>query len=191
MKFYPFWYPMRWVGRGQLPGAFAEFGRLAKHLRYAERHARKLGRSLFHAMVRYGPKLERKQMVLFRAVDIGAELFAIAATCSRARLEAGRGNKGALALADVFCREARLRVDDLFENLFGPTDDSGLQAQPAGAQGRARLAGDGYRGADGLRGRGEVGERRARSRSGRRVKRQCERSDGIGSDRLQIPRFAR
>jgi hypothetical protein len=123
MKFYPLWYPMRWIGRGQIPTSFGEFGALATHLRYAERHARKLGRSLFHAMVRYGPKLERKQMVLFRAVDIGAELFAIAATCSRAKLEVKRGNQGAIALADVFCREARLRIDDLFENLYGPTDD--------------------------------------------------------------------
>jgi alkylation response protein AidB-like acyl-CoA dehydrogenase len=123
LKFYPVWYSMRWMGRGQIPGAFGEFGALAKHLRYAERHARKLGRSLFHAMVRFGPKLERKQMVLFRAVDIGAELFAIAATCARAQLEARNGNKGAIALADVFCREARMRIDDLFENLFGPTDD--------------------------------------------------------------------
>jgi alkylation response protein AidB-like acyl-CoA dehydrogenase len=124
MRFYPFWYPARWVGRGQIPVSFSEFGKLAKHLRYAERHTRKLGRSLFHAMVRYGPKLERKQMVLFRAVDIGAELFAIAATCSRAYAEAKQGNKGAIALADVFCREARLRIDDLFENLYGPTDDA-------------------------------------------------------------------
>jgi alkylation response protein AidB-like acyl-CoA dehydrogenase len=123
MKFYPLWYPSQWFGRGQIPVSFSEFGVLGKHLRYAERHARKLGRSLFHAMVRYGPKLEKKQMVLFRAVDIGAELFAIAATCSRARMEATRGNKGALALADVFCREARIRIDELFDKLYGPTDD--------------------------------------------------------------------
>ena len=124
MKFYPFWYPSRWIGRGQIPTSFSEFSKLAGHLRYAERHARKLGRSIFHAMVRYGPKLERKQMVLFRAVDIGAELFAIAATCARAKQEASRGNKGAITLADVFCREARLRIDDLFENLYGPTDET-------------------------------------------------------------------
>ena len=123
VKFYPFWYPSRWVGRGQIPTSFGEFGKLATHLRYAERHARKLGRSIFHAMVRFGPKLERKQMVLFRAVDIGAELFAIAATCARAKHEASRGNKSAIALADVFCREAILRIDDLFENLYGPTDE--------------------------------------------------------------------
>jgi len=121
-KFYPLWYAARWVGRGQVPVSFAEFGQLAGHLRYAERHARKLGRSLFHAMVRFGPKLERRQMVLFRAVDIGAELFAIAATCARAMADKRAGHEGAIALADVFCREARLRVDQLFANLYGPTD---------------------------------------------------------------------
>jgi hypothetical protein len=122
LKFYPVWYPLRWVGRGQVPTSFSEFGVLAKHLRYAERHARKLGRSLFHAMALYRQKLERKQMILFRAVDIGAELFAIAAACTRANLEARQGNASAIALADVFCREARLRIDALFDNLFGASD---------------------------------------------------------------------
>ena len=123
-KFYPLWYATRWVGRGQVPGTFGEYGKLSGHLRYVERHARKLARNLFHAMVRYGPKLERKQMVLFRGVDIGAELFAMAATCVRAKADARAGHPNAVALADVFCREARLRVDDLFENFFGPSDDS-------------------------------------------------------------------
>jgi alkylation response protein AidB-like acyl-CoA dehydrogenase len=123
VKFYPLWYIAQWFGRGQNPLAFSEFGALAKHLRYAERHSRKLGRSLFHAMVRFGPKLERKQMVLFRAVDIGAELFAIAAACAKGQADAKAGNSGAIALADVFCREARIRVNELFRNLYGPTDD--------------------------------------------------------------------
>src|SRR5436190_318211 len=122
-RFYPLWYSTRWLGRGQIPTSFAAYGRLAKHMRYAERHARKLGRSIFHAMVRFGPKLERKQMVLFRAVDIGAELFAMAATCARAISETKRGNGGAVDLADVFCREAELRVDTLFDHMFGPADD--------------------------------------------------------------------
>src|SRR3954464_7932092 len=84
MRFYPTWYPARWVGKGQLPGSFGEFGSLAPHMRFAERHTRKLGRAIFHAMVKLGPKLERRQLVLFRAVDIGAELFAMAAACGKA-----------------------------------------------------------------------------------------------------------
>src|SRR6476620_12255723 len=93
MKFYPTWYPLRWIGKGQIPGSYSEFGALAGHLRYAERHSRKLGRALFHAMVRLGPKLERRQLVLFRAVDIGAELFAMAAACVKANALAKQGNR--------------------------------------------------------------------------------------------------
>jgi hypothetical protein len=119
--FYATWYPSRWLPR---PGAFTEFGPLAKHLRFAERRARKLGRTLFHAMVRYGPKLERKQMVLFRAVDIGAELFAMTAACVRANMLAKQGNREATTLADLFCREAAMRVDTLFDRFYGPNDDA-------------------------------------------------------------------
>jgi len=122
LKFYPAWYPARWVGRGQIPGAFGEFGSLAKHMRFAERYTRKLGRAIFHAMVRIGPKLERRQLVLFRAVDIGAELFAISAGCVRARKLAEEGNHHATALADLFCRAARVRVKQLFANFYGEYD---------------------------------------------------------------------
>ena len=93
-------------------------------MRYAERNTRHLGRSIFHAMVRYGPKLERKQAVLFRAVDIGAELFAMSSACSRAMMLSKRGQKEAIALADTFCREAQLRIDELFRNFYGPNDDN-------------------------------------------------------------------
>ena len=120
-KFYPVWYTSRWLGAGQLK-SYGDFGRLATHLRYVERATRKLGRAIFHAMVRLGPKLERRQMVLFRAVDIGAELFAMAAVCSRAHMLVRKGDPNALDLADLFCREARLRIADHFRNLFGKHD---------------------------------------------------------------------
>lgn len=122
MRFYPAWYPARWIGKGQVPGTYREFGRLAGHMRFAERHTRKLGRALFHAMVRFGPKLERRQMVLFRAVEIGAELFAMTSSCVRARMLAKAGNEGAAALADLFCREASARIEDRFRRFFGTSD---------------------------------------------------------------------
>lgn len=119
VPFYASWYPTRWLAR---PRTFGEFGKLAKHLRFAERATRKLGRTIFHAMVRFGPKLERRQMVLFRAVDIGAELFAITAACSRAQMLARHGNRDAVELADLFCREARRRVQAHFRAFYGPND---------------------------------------------------------------------
>jgi hypothetical protein len=56
-------------------------------------------------------------------VDIGAELFAISAACSRAHMLAKKqGRKEALELADLFCREARHRIAQHFRDLFGPND---------------------------------------------------------------------
>ena len=119
--FYLKWYPSRWLG-AMRPAMYTEFGILARHLRFADRATNKLGRALFHAMVRHGPKLERRQMILFRAVDIGAELYAIAAACVRARMLAKRGQAEAERLADVFCREARVRIKRLFASLDGRND---------------------------------------------------------------------
>jgi len=119
--FYLTWYPARWIPSFR---SYAEFGRLAEHLRFVDRTTRKLGRSLFHAMVRFGPKLERKQMVLFRAVDIGAELYAMSASCARAQmLSTTEGRHEAIQLADVFCAESRERIAQLFRTLFSAHDE--------------------------------------------------------------------
>src|SRR5688500_13479643 len=119
--FYLTWYPTRWLNRARL-SRYGEYGKLARRLRYIERTTRRLGRSIFHAMIRFGPKLERRQMVLLRAVDIGAELCAMSAACVRAHMLEKQGRPQAVALADVFCLEARERIRVLFDNLFGPND---------------------------------------------------------------------
>lgn len=119
--FYAAWYPARWLS-SLVPTSYGEFGELARHLRYAHRATNRVGRGLFHAMLRFGPKLEKRQMVMFRAVEIGAELYAIAATCVRARMLAASGVTGAVALADTFCRHAKERIERNFRQLFGPHD---------------------------------------------------------------------
>ena len=117
------WVPRLLAGKGRVPLAFGEYGRLAPHLRYVERAARKLGRTLFYAMARFGPKLERRQALLFRLVDVGAELFAMAAVCVRARtLRNAHGNVAAERLADLFCRYARRRIQRLFSEVFDNHD---------------------------------------------------------------------
>ncbi|HEX7243746.1 MAG TPA: acyl-CoA dehydrogenase family protein [Longimicrobiaceae bacterium] len=122
--FYATWLPKQFFGRGQLP-TYGEFGRLAKHLRFAERTSRKLARSMFRAMAQYQAKLERKQALLGRFVDIGAELYAISAACVRAQaLRNEPHGEEAARLADVFCRRSRLRIRQLFSQLWTNADDS-------------------------------------------------------------------
>jgi alkylation response protein AidB-like acyl-CoA dehydrogenase len=119
--FYAKWFPSLMTGDGQKPGSFEEFGELAKHLRYAERHSRKLARSTFYAMGRYQAKLEQKGALLGRVVDIGAELYAISAACVYAKT---LGTDEAMELADLFCKQARRRAELKFDELFHNDDDA-------------------------------------------------------------------
>jgi hypothetical protein len=160
--FYATWYPSRWFARPQK--RFSEFGALAKHLRYAERRTRKLGRAIFHAMVRIGPKLERRQMVLFRAVDIGSELFAMAAVCVRAQMLAKQGQREAIALADLFCREARLRIEAHFRNFYGKTDSALSRISQQVLRGDHAWLESGIISLGGTRGRRGFGARRREGR---------------------------
>jgi alkylation response protein AidB-like acyl-CoA dehydrogenase len=126
-RFYAKWFPQLAVGEGQKPGSFSEFGALAGHLRYVEKASRKLARSTFYAMGRWQAKLERKQSVLGRIVDIGAELFAISSAVVYAntlQTEQPQRAHEATALADLFCRQARRRADVLFAELFDNDDDA-------------------------------------------------------------------
>jgi hypothetical protein len=112
------------LGWGTWP-RYSDFGELAGHMRFVNRASRKLARSLFHAMIRFGPKLEKKQALLFRLVEVGAELLAISAACSRAVMMAKKdpANRGPVRMADVFSRHSRRKVRQLFGSVFSNEDD--------------------------------------------------------------------
>ncbi len=126
--FYSGWYSRQWLPMNGVDLSGFD-SRLKGHMRYAARTSRKLGRALFHAMVRFGPKLERQQVLLGRFVDIGAELFAITATCLRAQglLKDNSKSKEVRELADYFCQSARLRIAHLFRDLYGNADQKGYR----------------------------------------------------------------
>ncbi|MGW4774127.1 acyl-CoA dehydrogenase family protein [Nocardia sp. NPDC004278] len=124
--FYAKWFPQLAVGAGTVPATYAEFGPLARHLRFVERSSRKQARSLMYAMARWQAGLEYRQNFLGRIVDIGAELFAISAACVRAQAARTAGApeaKAAEELADTFSRQSRIRVKKLFDALWDNTDD--------------------------------------------------------------------
>ncbi|MEV3964729.1 acyl-CoA dehydrogenase family protein [Nocardia sp. NPDC050193] len=128
--FYAKWFPQLAVGPGTAPAGFADFGPLARHMRFVERMARKQARALMYGMARWQAKLEYRQVFLGRLVDIGAELFAMSATCVRAQAERADGTaegEAATELADVFCRQARIRVRQLFDSLWENTDDEDVR----------------------------------------------------------------
>jgi alkylation response protein AidB-like acyl-CoA dehydrogenase len=120
--FYARWLPSLAVGKGQVPRSYGEFGPLAEHLRYVERASRKLARQTFYGMSRWQAKLEHRQCFLGRIVDIGAELFAMSASCVRAQMLREVHGDAPVELADAFCQQSRRRVEELFERLWHNTD---------------------------------------------------------------------
>jgi alkylation response protein AidB-like acyl-CoA dehydrogenase len=119
--FYSRWYPMLWIG-----GLFTSFSRfdddLAEHMRWIESRSRKMARTLFHAMVRHGPKLEMKQLTLARIVDLGTELAVMALTVSRAQTDRDNGDHTTSLRALYWLESGHERVDRLFRELKHNSD---------------------------------------------------------------------
>src|ERR1700694_3922679 len=127
-KFYAGWYPRQWMpgGAGKIDNLHSD---LEAHVQYAARTSKRLARGLFHAMARFGPKLDRQQLLLSRFVGIATELFAISATCSYAQWLLGQGKPSdeVLPLAGYFCRSSRTRIDTHFAGTRRNVDKRGYQ----------------------------------------------------------------
>jgi alkylation response protein AidB-like acyl-CoA dehydrogenase len=141
--FYLRWYPTRWLGWSLWP-KYSEFGALAGHLRWVERTSRRLARQQFHLMALHGPALEKRQALLFRCVDIGAELFAMAATCVRAHRDHRAGvATNAIELADLFCKLSRRVVEERFAAIASNDDAESRQVARGVLDGRYEWLEDG------------------------------------------------
>jgi hypothetical protein len=144
--FYAKWLPQLTVGKGQLPRSYDELGPLAPHMRYVERASRKLARSIFYGMTRWQAKLEYRQAFLGRLVDIGAELFAMAAAAAYADTlgrEHPERRAEAQELAELFCTQAKRRADMLFWELWHNDDDANREAAAKLLDGRYQWLEDG------------------------------------------------
>ena len=117
--FYSKWYPSQWLNSSIWHNHSKMGSKLAKHFQYVESTSHKLARTIFHYMGLYQDRLERKQMILGRLMDIGTELFAISASCSYAHsmVEKKPEDLTPLYLADVFSLDAENRVKKLFDDL--------------------------------------------------------------------------
>ncbi|MCB9800063.1 MAG: acyl-CoA dehydrogenase family protein [Candidatus Omnitrophica bacterium] len=118
--FYALWYPKQFIGLDALPSGVAIPRELRGHMQYVSKTSRRLARNLFHAMMVYQQKLEAKQLIMSRLVNVGTDLFAIASSCSYAISQSA--DKGAVELADLFCRQARGRIHRQFSRLWKNDD---------------------------------------------------------------------
>ena len=125
-KFYASWYPKQWTGggAGDLEKLHTD---LRPHVNYAAGASKRLARGLFHAMARFGPKLDREQLLLSRFVGIATELFAMSATCAFAQHKIDSGEPAAeiLSVATYFCRSAKMRIDHHFAGTSQNADRAG------------------------------------------------------------------
>jgi alkylation response protein AidB-like acyl-CoA dehydrogenase len=117
------WIAQNVVGWSRKP-SYGKYGKLSGHVAFADRTSHRLARSIAMAMTRFGPGLEKHQAVLFRLVDIGAELYAMCASVVQATtlVKENPSDQSPVRLADLFCQRARVRIDDLFDDLFSDVD---------------------------------------------------------------------
>ncbi len=113
---YAFWYPRQWMYLSRWRKHAKVSPAVKRHIRFVEKTSHKLARNLFHAMAIHQQGLEKRQQILARFVNIGTDLFAMAATCSHAAylVSQNPSDRGPEELADLFCREATLRIQREF-----------------------------------------------------------------------------
>jgi alkylation response protein AidB-like acyl-CoA dehydrogenase len=124
--FYARWYPRQWLSSAWFRYGGMD-GRLRRHMRFVHGASKRLARSLFHGAAQHQTRLAYRQQLLGRLVDVGADLFAMAAACSKAQrlLDRQPADRSPAELADLFCRGARRRVEAAFAAL-GDNDDRAL-----------------------------------------------------------------
>ncbi len=124
--FYALWYPRLYLPSGGVPADLTPAFKPA--LAYVARTSRRLARTLFHAMAKHGAKLEKRQLLLGRVVDIGTELFSISAAVLHADAlikcaDPMRPRAELEALVACFVGNARGRIDAAFAGFASNQDN--------------------------------------------------------------------
>ena len=121
---YPRWYIGNLVG--PIFEKFSKFDDgVSQHLSWAEQQTRNLALTLFHQMLLRGPKLEMRQLILARLVDIGAELAVMALVASRLQTEKDRKDPNFsynMTIMERFFKSRRAVVERLFFEVWNNAD---------------------------------------------------------------------
>lgn len=116
-KFYAVWYPKLWLPSGQDFNVKHLNQANRDHLSYINKTCKRLARKIFHTMAKYQQKLETEQLLLANFVEVGVDLFAMAAALSNAEnlMAKNPNDETAQELADLFCKNARQRIEANFK----------------------------------------------------------------------------
>lgn len=111
-KFYAAWYPKTWMPASTNFQVKHLSSVNRDHLTFVAKTCKRLARSLFHTMGKWQAKLEYEQVILGNFVDIGTDLFVMAASLAFAEslLAKNPNDKTPEELADLFCKNARERI---------------------------------------------------------------------------------
>jgi len=120
--YYTFWFPVLWLPCFAPPSITRLPIPLKKHMMFVQHTSKRLAREMFMKMVIYQQRLESKQSLLSRFVDIGTDLFVMAAVCSYAassvRQRPAEKDASPIELADLFCIQAETRIARQFRDVW-------------------------------------------------------------------------
>tara|TARA_B100001123_G_scaffold274381_1_gene305324 strand:+ start:1 stop:1107 length:1107 start_codon:yes stop_codon:yes gene_type:complete len=116
--YYAQWYPKQYIPSLRL---FREFRKQYRPImRYINNVSKRLARILFHSMLRYGPKLDKQQLLLGRITEIGTELYILGASVLRANNEHSKYTDH--ELVDVIYVNTKLKINSIFKDIKNNND---------------------------------------------------------------------
>lgn len=127
-RFYAGWYPRQWLPAGaSVPPELHP--RLRRQLERVASLGRRMARTLFHQMVKFGPGLDKRQVMLGRVADIGADLFAITASCVYAHhlVSSGEPEPKVIEVVEDFAALADARIEANFRGIARNADEQGYR----------------------------------------------------------------
>ena len=117
--FYAPWYVSRYVPSVPSESFTNEPKELHQYYKYVGKMSKKLARTIFHKMNKYVAALEFKQRILGRLVDIGTDLFSIAASAAYAGylMKQNPNDKSIVRVMESYFTFAKQRIDQNFDEL--------------------------------------------------------------------------
>ena len=115
---------------------------LQKQVDYAARASKKLSRGSFHAMARFGPKLDREQLLLSRFVGSppSSSRSARPVPTRNGYMDQGKPADEVLTVANYFCNSAKARIDHQFAGTNAQRGQAWLRVGARFTRWEARVA---------------------------------------------------